>query len=114
LAPHSDAGMNPLVQPRFMPVARDIRVLGMRKGDLLAVVPLDRYRGEAIYVISVEGVPMPIRCAADDCGQIQLRSLAPRGGAATMTHAEFGEVLLGQVLAVCRVLDPSLLPEPTR
>ena len=97
-----------------MPVARDIRALGLRKGDLLAVVPLDRFRGDAIYMISVEGAPMAFRCTPDGNGRIHLRSLEPRGGAATMTHGEFAEVLLGQVLAACKVLDPSLLPEPAR
>lgn len=100
-------------QPRFMPISRDNRALGVRKGDLLAVVPLDRFRGDAIYMISVEGVPLPFRCTSERAGQILLRSLDPRGGAATMTADEFGEVLLGQVLATCKVLDPSLL-ERTR
>jgi hypothetical protein len=100
-------------QPRFVPVSCDLRALGMRKGDLLAVVPLDRFRGDAIYMISAEGAPLPFRCTQDRDGCILLRSLDPRGGSVVMTETEFGEVLLGQVLATCKVLDPSLL-EHTR
>lgn len=100
--------------PRFVPVARDIRALGLRKGDLLSVVPLSRFRGDAIYLISVEGEPVPVRCTSNGRGNIELRSLEPRGGSATMTHGEFAEVLLGQVMATCKVLDPSLLPRPAR
>jgi hypothetical protein len=96
-------------QPRFMPISRDIKALGVRRGDLLAVVPLDRYRGDAIYMVSVEGTPLPFRCTPGRGGRILLRSLDPRGGSAIMTPDEFGEVLLGQVLATCKVLDPSLL-----
>lgn len=92
-----------------MPVTCDNRALGVRQGDLLAVVPLDRFRGEAIYMLSVEGTPVPFRCTPTRAGRILLRSLSPRGGSATMTHDEFGEVLLGQVLAACKVLDWSLL-----
>lgn len=97
-----------------MPATRDIRALGLRKGDLLAVVPLDQYRGDAVYMLSVEGMPLPFRCTPDGRGGVQLRSLDPRGGSATMTLGEFREVLLGQVMAACKVLDPTLLPEPVR
>ncbi len=99
------------MQPRFMPVGRDIPLLGVRRGDLLAVVPMDRYRGAAVYMLTLEGLPVPVRAHTAQDGDVAVASLHPGGGTARMTRAQFDELLLGQVLATCKVLDRSLLPE---
>ena len=97
------------MQPRFMPVSTDIPALGVRRGDMLAVVPTDRYRGDAIYMLTLEGTPMPVRARTASNGEVVVAALHPGGGAATMTRTQFCDLLLGQVLATCKVLDRSLL-----
>ncbi len=104
---------NPAPQPRFVPVPTDIPVLDMRAGDLLAVVPLDRYRGDGIYVVTLEGTPMPVRDRTNRQGEVRVLALHPGGGTATMTRTQFCDLLLGQVLATCKVIDRTLL-EQTR
>lgn len=99
------------MQPRFVPVDRDIPMLGVRRGDMLAVVPMDRYRGDAIYMLTLEGTPMPVRAQTARTGDVVVAALHPGGGATTMTRNQFCDLLLGQVLATCRVLDRSLLGE---
>lgn len=99
----------PSVQPRFVPVTMDIPMLGVRRGDMLAVVPSDTYRGDAIYMLTLEGTPMPVRAHTSRTGDVVVAALHPGGGAATMTRTQFCDLLLGQVLATCKVLDPSLL-----
>ncbi len=102
--------MNPgQLQPRFVPVRFDIPMLGMRRGDMLAVVPTDRYRGDAVYMLTLEGMPMPVRARTTCNGDVAVVALHPGGGATTMTRNQFCELLLGQVLATCKVLDRSLL-----
>jgi hypothetical protein len=102
--------MTPGQQPRFMPVGTDIPVLGVRKGDLLAVVPMDRYRGDAIYMLTLEGMPVPVRARTARDGDVLVAALHPGGGTARMTRTQFGDLVLGQVLATCKVLDRTLLP----
>jgi hypothetical protein len=97
------------VQPRFVPVSVDIPALGVRRGDLLAVVPTDRYRGNAIYMLALQGTPMPVRARTARSGDVVVAALHPGGGATTMTRTQFCDLLLGQVLATCRVLDRTLL-----
>lgn len=97
------------VQPRFVPMSGDVPILGVRRGDMLAVVPTDRYRGDAIYMLALEGVPMPVRARTTRAGDVMVVALHPGGGATTMTRTQFCDLLLGQVLATCKVLDPSLL-----
>jgi hypothetical protein len=100
-------------QPRLMPVSADVRALGMRKGDLLAVVPLDEFRGDGVYVITIEGTPTPVRCTINRQRLLDVESLYRGGGSATMSREQFYDLLLGQVLAACKVLDHTLLA-PTR
>jgi hypothetical protein len=102
-----------LQRPRFVPVSLDLLPIGVHAGDLLAVVPLERFRGDGVYVLALEGVPTAVRCAANRSGEIDVVALHEGGGATVMTHAAFGELLLGQVLATCKVLDRTLL-EPLR
>ena len=97
------------MQPRFVPVSRDIPQLGVRRGDALAVVPVDTFRGDAIYMLTLEGTPMPVRARSGRGGDVVVAALHPGGGAVTMSRTQFCDVLLGQVLATCKVLDPSLL-----
>lgn len=97
------------VQPRFVPMSTDIPVLGVRRGDMLAVVPADRYRGEAIYMLTLDGTPMPVRARTARNGDVVVAALHPGGGTATMTRTQFCDLVLGQVLATCKVLDRSLL-----
>jgi hypothetical protein len=99
----------PPMQPRFVPVSTDIPLLGLRRGDLLAVVPCDCYRGDAIYMLTLEGTPMPVRARPARAGEVSVVALHPGGGAARMTCRQFADLLLGQVLATCKMLDPSLL-----
>ncbi len=95
--------------PRLVPVCLDIPSLGVRRGDMLAVIPADRFRGDAVYMLTLEGTPMPVRARTTPSGEVAVAALHPGGGATTMTHAQFGDLLLGQVLATCKVLDRSLL-----
>jgi len=97
------------VQPRFVPVGRDIPALGVRRGDMLAVVPMDTYGGAAIYMLTLEGEPMPVRARTSRSGDVVVAALHPGGGTATMTRTQFCDLLLGQVIATCKVLDRSLL-----
>ena len=97
------------LQPRFVPVSHDIPTLGVRRGDLLAVVPADRYRGDAVYMLTLEGTPMPVRARTARNGDVAVAALHKGGGATTMTRTQFCELLLGRVLGTCNVLDPSLL-----
>ena len=84
-------------------------MLGVRRGDMLAVVPRDCYRGDAIYMLTLEGTPMPVRARTARNGDVVVAALHPGGGATTMTRAQFCDLLLGQVLATCKMLDRSLL-----
>jgi hypothetical protein len=96
-------------QPRFVPVNVDVPALSLRRGDALAVVPVDSYRGEGIYLLMLEGVPLPVIARTGGSSMVQVVALHPGGGTASMTPEQFGDLLLGQVLAACRVLNPSLL-----
>jgi hypothetical protein len=109
MRPRRGVTARPPVQPRFVPVHVDIPVLGVRKGDLLAVVPVDNYRGDAIYMLTLEGTPMPVHARTARNGDVAVAALHPGGGATTMTRTQFCDLLLGRVLATCKVLDRSLL-----
>lgn len=100
------------LRPRFVPVSLDLVPIGVHAGDLLAVVPLEKFRGDGVYVLALEGVPTAVRCAANRYGEIDVVALHEGGGATIMTHTAFGELLLGQVLATCKVLDRTLLKSP--
>ncbi len=84
-------------------------MLGVRRGDMLAVVPADRYQGDAIYMLTLEGTPMPVRARTARNGDVVVAALHPGGGSTTMTRGQFCDLLLGQVLATCKMLDRSLL-----
>ncbi len=97
------------LQPRLVPVNCDIPVLGVRRGDMLAVVPADHYRGDAIYMLTLEGTPMPVRARTARNGDVVVAALHPGGGSTTLTRGQFCDLLLGQVLGTCKMLDRSLL-----
>lgn len=101
--------VGPSLQPRFVPVDVAIPVLGLQRGDLLAVVPADTWRGDGVYLLTLEGAPMPVRARTVSSGDVVVTALHPGGGATTLTRTQFGELLLGEVLAACKVLDRSLL-----
>jgi hypothetical protein len=51
---------------------------------------------------------MPVRARTDRHGEVRVVALHPGGGTA-MTRVQFCELLLGQVMATCKVIDRALL-----
>jgi hypothetical protein len=50
------------VTPRFMPVSDDTLEPSLFKGDLVAVVPADRFTFDSLYVLEFNGEPKIYRC----------------------------------------------------
>lgn len=95
--------------PRLVPVTADTMEPTFRMGQVLAVVPLDRYRGPGFYVILQGTAPDVIRCEALAGGALRMTWDSGRVAPMTVTRQWFETAVLGQVGAVCRVLDHALM-----
>lgn len=94
-----------LDRPRLMPIEGDGMAPTLKSGDLVAVVPTDRFRCDGIYVLDIEGEPAVYRCASDFRGNVACCYDNPRYTDWLMPGAAFEAKVLGYVVATVNVID---------
>ncbi|SRR5260221_8312434 len=96
---------------RFLPVISDNMQPTFRRGDFVAVAPINDYRGEGIYVFELLGRPNIYRAATDPMrpGFI-VWSDNPAYARHHFTVEQFADAVIGQAFAICKVIDPTLIP----
>lgn len=92
-----------------MPFVGDGMEPALRDGDLVAVVPADRWIGDGVYVFDWIGNPDPYLCHSDGCGGIVITKDNPHYRQHTLTLEQFNRAVIGRVVATCNILDPALL-----
>jgi SOS-response transcriptional repressor LexA len=95
--------------PRFMPIVGDVMAPLLRSGDLVAVIPMARFRGDGLYVLELMGEPVTYWCGSDFKGGIVIRPENTRYHSFTMAPAEFEAAVIGKVAATCNIIDMALL-----
>jgi len=89
---------------RLMPVENDTMEPTLRSGDAVGVVPVDRFRGEGVYVIESGGFPLIFRCRHERNGRIFLWRDNKRYSTLDLSLEEFNDCILAEVHLVCRWL----------
>jgi hypothetical protein len=81
---------------------------GLPAGHYAAVVPIDQYSGAGIYVVSLLlGTMEFFRVAGFSLTPlIASRDNKAYGPPQQMSRDQFAAIVLGKVVAVCKVLDP--------
>lgn len=94
-------------RPRLMPIEGDGMEPTLRHGDYVAVVPIDRFRCDGLYVLERFGVTDVYRCQTDFAGKIIVWHDNRRYGGKRypLTVAQFNEGVVGYVVATVNVLD---------
>ena len=95
--------------PRFLPVVGDAMAPALNHTHVVAVVPVDGYRGPGLYVLDVHGQPEVMRCEALSRDELRVTRDNPAYSGFTVPREWFEGALLGQVAAVCQVIDRTLL-----
>ena len=95
--------------PRLVPVTADTMEPTLRMGQVLAVVPLDGWRGPGLYLLDRPPEPQVWRCSPLAGGALRLALDRPGSEFRTVTRDEFADMVLGQVAGVVRVLEHALL-----
>jgi len=99
-----------LQRNRFLPMIGDSMEPTLRNGDLVAVVPVDRFRCDGLYVFAFLGEPDVYRCSANfHDGGIDIYKDNGRYGRYTLSPESFRQAVIGQVLATCNIIDRTLL-----
>ncbi len=87
---------------RLIPVDSDAMVPTLREGDAVAVVPVNRFSSDGLYVIDFRGRARVFRCAYDFRGEVLLMSDNTVYPHEKVTWDEFGSLVLGRVALVCK------------
>jgi hypothetical protein len=91
---------------RAHPVESDRMEPSLFKGEFVGITPIDHFHGDDIYLVSNHGYPEIYRCQSNFRGGIDLRQ--DRSGdlvIATIPHADFADLVLGRVIAVCGYIN---------
>ena len=83
----------------------------VKPGDMVAVLPANRYRGAGLYVVDVLGQPNIVRVHVNERGQIHVGYDSPRYTGGTTNQDAFEASLLGRVFAVCQVTDRTAMQD---
>lgn len=116
--PHDSAGPAALAhlvhdeidgRARLMPVLADNMEPTLRRGDVVAVLPVNDYCGEGIYAFALPiGGVFLRRCGAAAGGGVRLTHDNPlyrsAGNPDVLSRAQMREMVLGRAAAVCRRL----------
>ncbi len=102
-----------MTQARFLPVIGDGMAPTLDHTHMVAVVPVSGYRGPGLYVLDVmgNGHAEVIRCMAITPNTILLKYDNPAYGSHTVAADWFESAVLGQVAAICRIVDRTLLED---
>lgn len=99
--------------PRFLPVLDDTLAPALRPGDFVAVMPVDGYRGTGCYAVrSPVGtvVEFAFVQGAGLSDAVHVRRGNPAYGPGHVIALDaFADVVLGKVVAECRVTDRALI-----
>lgn len=95
---------------RFLPVTSDANAPTLKLGDFLAVIPVGSFRCCGFYVLD-SGLGFDMwRCSAELSGKVRMSRDNPLyPGVVLLSPAEFSERVLGQVFAICNVIDASAM-----
>jgi phage repressor protein C with HTH and peptisase S24 domain len=102
-----------VARARFIPVVGDSMAPTLDRGHMVAVVPVETYRGPGLYVHEFLGKPDVWRCQAvpGQGATIRMWKDNPAYGSCTVTLEQFESSLIGQVAAVLRIVDRTLLED---
>lgn len=93
---------------RFFPMVGDSMEPALRSGDLLAVVPADRYDGEGLYVLDLGFGPSIWRCshvAYSDPHLIECRYDNPAYQKHVLPMTKFDDAVLAKGFATVKIID---------